>query len=127
MALVVYPGDGYNSFISADDADDYFDTRLYADKWSAAIDKSAALIMALRSLNELDITIDPTVAAQLQAVKDAQCEQALHELRADLDQQMNVSSIADVKINRKELPRYSERALAILRPYITARTITASR
>lgn len=126
MAMIVYPDEGYNSFISQYDAEAYFENRLHSDEWFTN-DPQTALITALRSLQELNITIDPTVAAQLQAVKDAQCEQALHELKADIDQQVNLLELPDLKVKKKELPRYSERALAILRPYITMQTITVSR
>jgi hypothetical protein len=125
--MIVYPTDNYNSFISLGDANLYFGNRLYSDEFFNADDREVALITAFRSLNELDITIDPTVAAELQAVKDAQCEQALYELKMDLDQQFDSLAIPDLKVTKKEMPRYSERALAILRPYMSARTVTVTR
>ncbi|MDA3897705.1 MAG: hypothetical protein PF482_16345 [Desulfobacteraceae bacterium] len=121
--MIVYPDIGYNSFISLDDAVAYFKTRLHSDEflsqgWNV---QEPALITAYRSINELDLTIDPTEAAQIQALKNAQCEQALHEIKEDLDSQ-NINSfiLMGIKTTKSELPRYSQRALAILRPYISA-------
>lgn len=124
--MIVYPAASYNSFISLDDADTYFQTRLNAEKYTTQGDpiQTAALITAFRSINELDLTIDPTAADQIQALKDAQCEQALHELRKDLDSQNPPAYLPiDLKyMKNKELPRYAQRALAMLRPYLQAPT-----
>jgi len=120
--MIVYPNTGYDSFISLDDAETYFSTRLHSDEFVSASDanQGAALITAFRSINELDLTIDPTESDQIQALKDAQCEQALYELKEDLDSQ-NLTSfdLLGIKTSKKELPRYSQRALAILSPYIS--------
>ena len=120
--MIIYPDASYNSFISLADAILYFRTRLHSDEflsqgWNV---QEPALITAYRSINELDLTIDPT-ADQIQVLKDAQCEQALHELKEDLDSQ-NINSfiLMGIKTTKTELPRYSQRALAILRPYISA-------
>lgn len=126
MAITVYPATGYDSFISLDDATAYFKTRLHSDEFLSANlpTQQAALLTAFRSINELDLTIDPTETVQIQALKDAQCEQALHELRDDLDAQ-NVSAavMQGVSVKKSELPRYSQRAMAILRAYISAPSI----
>ncbi|RJP90941.1 MAG: hypothetical protein C4518_08585 [Desulfobacteraceae bacterium] len=123
MAITVYPSSNYNSFISLNDATAYFGTRLYSDKFLSASEpiKGAALTTAFRSINELDLAIDPTEAHHIKALKEAQCEQALHELRKDLDSQNARSFIPiDIKLtNNRELPRYSQRAMAILRPYLS--------
>ena len=125
--MVVYPTENYNSFIDTGDAEEYFMQRLHSLEWNNAADEETALVTAFRSLNELNITIDPTVAAHLQAIKEAQCEQALHELKMDLDSQFDYLAIPDLKMKKKEMPRYSERALAILRPYMNANTLVVSR
>jgi len=127
--MIVYPDDNYNSFISCADARSYFTGRLYSDEFNYAslTVQEAALITAFRSINELDVTIDPTESAEFQAVKEAQCEQALYELKIDLDQQFSFLGIPNLQMTRKEKPRYSERTLAILRPYMTAPTITVTR
>ena len=38
------------------------------------------MITAFNSINELDLTIYPTESDQLTALKNAQCEEVLHEL-----------------------------------------------
>lgn len=135
MTMTVYPASGYNSFVSLSDANAYFTDRLNADAWDGTTGKEAALITAFRSLSELDIVIDLSDAVQLQAIKDAQCEQALHEL-------INISSLDGSKINELSLggllkvsipdekagaPRFSSRALNILRPYLRGRSIARTR
>ena len=121
--MIVYPTENYDSFISVEDAGNYFETRLHSDDWLSALAPvhESALMTAFRSLCELDITIDPEDSAQIQAHKNAQCEQALHELKEDLDSQ-NVSyfMLSGMQAQKKELPRHSPRAMAILRPYIKA-------
>lgn len=128
MTITVYPSSNYNSFISVTDAVAYFGTRLNSGKFISATGtvQGAALTTAFRSINELDLTIDPTDTVQTKALRDAQCEQALHELRKDLDVQQFPYSFApkDIQLtNYKELPRYSQRAMAILRPYLSAPSI----
>ena len=145
--MIVYPDENYNSWISEDDADEYFETRLNADAWDALTNKEPVLMTAFRSLAEfnLNITLDDNgvmssdvytdVEAEtiLTALKQAQCEQALHELINDLDNPkisgLSFSGLLSVKLpaNQTPPPRYSERALLILRPYIVGRTITRTR
>lgn len=81
--MIVYPTSGYNSFISVNDADTYFETRLHSADWLTS-DGETALMTAYRSLQELDIFIDLSDTDALQAIKQAQLEQALHEIRHDL-------------------------------------------
>jgi len=121
--MIVYPEIGYNSFISSDDAIAYFKTRLHSDEFITAswTVQEPALITAFRSINELTLTIDPTESTQIQLLKDAQCEQAIHELKEDLDSQnVKFLMVQGIMTTKTELPRYSQRALAILRPYISA-------
>lgn len=139
MALTVYPTDNYNSWISEADAEEYFDTRLYAEEWDSSHDQEAALLMAFRSLAELNIDLTDldssdadTAAAILAALQEAQCEQALHELKNDLQantaQAVGLAGLISVKFQPQDHPaRYSERALAILRPYLSVHTITRTR
>jgi hypothetical protein len=77
-------------------------------------------LTAFRAISELDITIDPGDAAELLALKAAQCEQALHELQASIDQPVNFLSIPGLQIKKPETPRFSDRALGLLRPYLKA-------
>ncbi|BBO73872.1 hypothetical protein DSCW_12890 [Desulfosarcina widdelii] len=125
--MIVYPATGYNSFISTDDAENYFEGRLYSEEFITSPAQEAALITAFHAINALDVTIDATDTAQLQALKNAQCEQALHELRTDLDAQVKTLGLPDLKIQQPERPRYSERAMDFLRPYMTVRTIEVLR
>lgn len=81
MAIVV----GVNSFISEEDADTYFSSRLGASEYwtSGMTTKEAALVTAYNQLNSLPFSFPTTIA---QAMKDAQCEQALFLLMdTDLD------------------------------------------
>jgi hypothetical protein len=128
--MIVFPDAGYNSFISSSDADAYFITRLHSDDYVTADPdaQEAALITAFRSLMELDITIDPTDLAQVQALENAQCEQALYELKEDLDSQnLAYFALQGIKAAKKELPRHSPRAMAILRPYLKAPVLRVTR
>ena len=133
MSLIEYPTEDYNSYISEDDADEFFEFRLNADSWDACGNKEAALITAFNSLAELNLDIDPTETDQLDILKQAQCEQALHELNNDLDSpnisRMSLGGLLSVNFpaNQDQTPRFSERCLAILRPYLSARTLTRTR
>ena len=132
MSLIIYPDENYNSWISEDDADLYFETRLNADQWDTA-NKEAALITAFNSINDLDLTIDPTETDQLTALKNAQCEQALHELINDLDStgisSLSLGGLLSVKIPESKIPppRFSKRALSILRSYLSGRSVKRTR
>ena len=145
--MIVYPEENYNSYCDEDFAFEYFETRLNADAWDALSNKEPALMTAFRSLAELmlnisfdedeiissDIYTDAEAETILTALKQAQCEQCLHELIHDLDNpkisSLNLGGILSVKIptNQTPPPRHSERALAILRPYIVGRTVTRTR
>jgi hypothetical protein len=98
-----------------------------------------------RSLNELDFDLqwkaDKTLAdsytdAQkaeiLAALKQAQCEEALHLLRHDVDtvgvQTVSLGEILSFKLDPgQNPPRHSQRALDILRPIIKRRALTRFR
>jgi hypothetical protein len=119
--MIVFPDANYDSFISEWDAITYFTGRIHSEDYLSAHpnDQEAALLTAFRSLIELDITIDPTDSAQVKALKDAQCEQALHEIKDDLDSQnLNYFALQGIQATKKELPRHSPRAMGILRPYL---------
>jgi 2-hydroxy-3-keto-5-methylthiopentenyl-1-phosphate phosphatase len=132
--MIVYPDENYDSYISLADAETYFTSRLSADEWDAANDgiKEAALQTAFRSLSELSLDIDlDEDETPLEILKNAQCEQALHELKHDLDSQ-NLSSVMlgsnlSVKFHKEKPSRYSERTMALVRPLIIMRTVTRTR
>jgi hypothetical protein len=129
MSLIAYPASGYNSFVSNADASEYFEDRLNSGDFLDADpeDQDQALITALRALQELDVTLDLAEAAQLKAIKEAQCEQALHELHANIDEPVRFLSIPGMQVSKPDTPRFSDRALGILRPYIAAPTLTRTR
>ena len=130
MSLIEYPIEDYNSWITEYEADEYFEDRLNADPWDTA-NKEAALITAFQSLSELNLSVDPTEVDQLETLQQAQCEQALHEIINDLDcpnlSKMSLGGLLSVNLPDTPPSRYSERALAILRPYLTARTVARTR
>ena len=87
--LVKYDDTGYNSLVDTNDADDYFETRLGADEWADCGNQEAALITAFGIFHELDFTpdFDLTDSDILALAQKAQCEQALHMIKHDLDEQ----------------------------------------
>ena len=136
--LIVYPETGYNSWINEDGAEEHFESRLHTDDWLAAdaSTQAAALLMAFRSLNELEFNLwwnlDKTLADRystaqkaeiLVALKQAQCEEALHLLRHDVDtmglQAASLGGMLSFKLDPgQNPPRHSQRALDILRPFL---------
>lgn len=145
--MIVYPDLDYDSWISEDLADLYFETRLNADSWYAAVNREAALMTAFRSMQELDINLefgddgilsdsyytDSQRAEILTALQYAQCEQALYEIRNNLDaggvESVKLGGMLSFKLNESgnQPERFSHRALAILRSHIRANVITRTR
>ena len=146
--LVKYPVTGFNSWLNEDDAAEYFETRLNCAEWDAAgsDDQISALLMAFNALDELTFDIEWNNARTLsdsytteqkadilEALQRAQCEQALHELRFDLDGPdvgaITLGGLVSVKFpnGQKSPPRYSPRAMGILRPLIKARSVSRFR
>ena len=133
--MPVYPAADYESWISIEDADTYFENRFNSDAWinlDYDPDKSIALRTAFRVLGMLTLTIDDldTIrrADLLKALQEAQCEQALHELKSDLDAQsatsVSIGGLLSVKMpEKRKWDRYSERAIAILRPWLSLPSI----
>ena len=129
--MIVYPESGYNSFVSVEEAHEYFTDRLNAGAWDAA-DQPAALKTGFRSLATLDIVIDLSEAAALQAIKDAQCEQALWESAYNRDEPaargVAIGGLMSVQFfHQGNSERYAPRALELLRPYLRARTVSRIR
>ena len=129
--MPVYPADDYESWISIEDADTYFESRLNSDAWinlDYDYDKSIALRTAFRVLGMLHLTIDDldTIrrADLLKALREAQCEQTLHELKSDLDAQsatsVSIGGLLSVKMpEKRKWDRFSDRAIALLRPWLS--------
>jgi len=132
MEIILYPTTDYNSFVTEEEADAFFEGRLHASAWDGA-DKVAALLTAYRSLNTLDVTLDLTDADQLAAVAEAQMEQALHELTVDVDapplSSMSLGGMLSVKLpaNQQAPKRYSARAMGLLGPYMQTKVVTRTR
>lgn len=127
--MITYPNENYTSWVSEDDADAFFETRINSAEWDAA-DPEMALQTAFRSLNELNLNIDLDEGeSPLQTLKQAQCEQAIHGLKHQLDDQSleSLSLAGGLAVKIIPAPRYSERALAILRPYIVVSTVSRTR
>lgn len=136
--MIVYPTTNFNSWISEDDAEDYFENHLNAGSWDALSNYEPVMITAFRSLQELSLDIvfadDKTISSAvysaskiaeiLQDLKFAQCEQMLHELDNDLySPQLDFLSLSGltVKMPKDSKPeRFSQKATAILRSYIQA-------
>jgi len=136
--MIVYPTTNYNSWISEDDAETYFENHLSADSWDALSNYEPVMITAFRSLQELSLNIffadDKTISDSvytedevceiLQDLKFAQAEQMLHELDTDIyGQQINFLSLSGLTVkmpNNAKTERFSPKAMAILRPYIQA-------
>ena len=141
MALTIYPDDSFDSWASYDEADSYFDGRINTDPWDRvdAIVQERSLKTAFRSMSELTIDLsdidsadEDVVNALLMALKQAQCEQALHELRHDIDGQraesISLAGLLSVKLPPDDPPpRYSDRSLAILRQYLYVPTVSRLR
>ncbi|MBW2593395.1 MAG: hypothetical protein JRE58_10435 [Deltaproteobacteria bacterium] len=148
ITVTVYPDSGYNSYISRIDAVTYFEGRIHSDEFLGTdldlvyvTEQTAALLTAFRTLQELsynieyddDLVIDTAtytaaqIATILKALQNAQCEQALYELKLDSDQQFSYLGIPNLQMTKKEMPRYSPRALAILGPYVYQPTISVTR
>ena len=53
--MIIYPTSNFESWISEDDADTYFESRLNVSAWDTA-NKEVALMTAFRSLQELDLS-----------------------------------------------------------------------
>jgi hypothetical protein len=145
--LIAYPDAGFNTWIDQAGAEAHFEDRLHTDDWLAAdaATQAAALLMAFRSLNELDFDLqwkaDKTLAdaytdAQkaeiLAALKQAQCEEALHLLRYDTEgvgvQSVSLGGMLSFKLDPGENPpRHSQRAMDILRPILKSRSVARFR
>ncbi len=145
--LIAYPNAGYNTWIDEDGAEAHFEDRLHTDDWLAAdaATQAAALLMAFRSLNELEFNLwwklDKTLADRysatqkaeiLAALKQAQAEEALHLLRYDTDgvgvQAVSLGGMLSFKLDPGENPpRHSQRAMDILRPILKSRSVARFR
>jgi hypothetical protein len=145
--MITYPDAGFNTWIDEDGAAGHFADRLHTDDWLAAdaATQAAALLMAFRSLNELEFNLqwkvdkaladsytDARKAEILAALKRAQCEEALHLLRYDTEgvgvQAVSLGGMLSVKLDPgQNPPRHSQRAMDILRPLLKRRAVARFR
>jgi hypothetical protein len=145
--LIDYPSAGYNSWTDLAGAEAHFTDRLHTDDWLAAdaATQTSALLMAIRSLNELEFNLwwklDKTLADRytdaqkaeiMAALKQAQCEEALHLLRYDTDgvsvQAVSLGGMFSVKLDPGQNPlRHSQRAMDIMRPLLKRRAVARFR
>ena len=140
-ALTVYPSDDYNSWASADEAEEFFEWRIHAGDWNSADpnEQIAALRTAYNSLAELSIDLtdldsddQALVDAILSRLKNAQCEQAYWEIQGEHEaqdvSQFGLGGLLQVTLSKRDAPtRFSPRAMGLLRPYLTVRTIARTR
>jgi hypothetical protein len=131
--LIPYPQENFNSYASVEEAEIFFETRLNTSAFSSAPFqvKEAALMTGFQSLRELDLDIDlETDPSPLETFKHAQFEQALWELNNDTDtptiSALNLMGIS-IKKSPNPPPRISPRVMALLKPYISMKTITRTR
>jgi viroplasmin and RNaseH domain-containing protein len=128
--MIVYPTENYDSFVSDEDAEDYFLTRLNSDDWNSSIADNA-LMTAFQTLKTIDMVMDLSDTEQLKAIKQAQMEQAYHEitkLNTNPLESVSLGGLLSVKMDtKKQAGIYSERALAILKPYMRTQTINRLR
>ena len=128
--MIIYPTDNYDSFVSEEDAEDYFLTRLNSDDWNSGVAENA-LMTAFQTLKTIDMVMDLSDTAQLEAIKQAQMEQAYYELTKTNTkplESVSLGGLLSVKMDtKKEAGIYSERALAILKPYMRTQTINRLR
>jgi len=139
--MIVYPTTNYNSWVSEDDTEDYFENHLNAGSWDALSNYEPVMTTAFMALQELSLNFvfadDKTISSTaytdseisdiLQDLQFAQCEQMLHELDNDIyGQQLDFLSLSGltVRMPKDSKPeRFSPKAMAILRPYIQASVV----
>jgi len=123
--LIKYPDTGYNSYLTDTEADVYFETRLGSEEWSSCGNQEAALITAFNMLQEMDYTVlfDLTDADILALAQKAQCEQALHIVKHDLDEiplkQLGLGGLLQITPDSKhDVEVIAPRAVGFLRDYM---------
>jgi len=139
--MIVYPTTNYNSWVSEDDTEDYFENHLNAGSWDALSNYEPVMTTAFMALQELSLNFvfadDKTISSTaytdseisdiIQDLQFAQCEQMLHELDNDIyGQQLDFLSLSGltVRMPKDSKPeRFSPKAMAILRPYIQASVV----
>lgn len=84
---------GTNTWISLEDANTYFDTRLNSDEWdeSSSETKVKALVTAFNKISNADFDLPDEATT---AMEQAQCEMALFLLlhQADMDTRMGLQA-----------------------------------
>lgn len=135
MSLTVYPTENYDSFVSVTEADTYFANKLRGTVWDSAdnTEREAALRQAFTRINLLNLNYLSLIADEgLTKLKTAQMEQAIHELRHDLDSASSSLSAVDldgVKVNwnKSQVQQYPDIVLGLLRDFIQMKSIKVVR
>jgi len=150
--MTVYPTTTYDSWVSLADAETYFGKRMNSEAWDALSDpnKEVALQQAFRSLDEMSYTFVFTsatvltfatsyytaaqIAIMIAMMENAQCEQALHEILNNPDfpdvQSVDLGGLRRVSFPAKKSkgpPRFAARAIAMIRTFLRAKTVTMTR
>jgi hypothetical protein len=125
--MIVYPETGYQTWISEDEADEFFETRINSEKWDTS-NKEAALVTAFNDINlllNLDVNLSED-ETPLPVLKAAQAEQAYYLATNDLDnrrvESVNLGSGLYVKLGERE-PRIAANAVEILSNYIMLNSV----
>jgi hypothetical protein len=125
--MKVYPETGYQTWLSEDEADEFFETRINSEKWDSS-NKEAALVTAFNDISlllnlNIDLSEDET---PLPVLKAAQAEQALYLVTNDLDnrrvESVNLGSGLYVKLGERE-PRIAANTVEILSNYIVLKSV----
>lgn len=133
--IIVYPEVSFDSWVSVDDANTYFENRLRSVTWESATDanKEFALLRAYTRMSLLNLKLPtPIDDATLTKLKTAQMEQAIHELRYDLDYPSGGVTAVDldgVKVNwnKSQVQQYPDIVLGLLREFIQMKTVKVVR
>ena len=135
MSLTVYPTENYDSFVSVTEADTYFANKLRGTVWDSAdiSEREAALRQAFIRINLLNLSSIALIADEgLTKLKAAQTEQAIHELRYDLDSASGGITAVDldgVKVNwnKSQVQQYPDIVLGLLRNFIQMKIVKVVR
>ena len=72
--MIVYPTTNYNSWISEDDVENYFENHLSATSWDALSEYEPVMITAFRALKELSLNIafadDKTISSAIYSASE---------------------------------------------------------
>lgn len=128
--LVNYPTEAYNSFVSVEDADEYFSDRLNAEAWDA-FDESKKEKLLIRGFRVITSYVDED-SVPLVDLQMAQMEQALYEYRFSPDSYIDpLTSVSvdgvEADFAKNIVARLAPEVVLLLRPYRRMKTINLER